>query len=153
MYRVVDAKAASFNVQDYKKFVQLQATAALKLVVQAVKYDDLRKDSTHLMNKCQLELDEHIVKAGCKVDSFVLNELNYAPEMAAAMLKRQQASALIDAREIIADGAVSIASSALQKLEVAMPGLRMSDEQKVRIVTNLLTITTGDDNAQPTLSL
>ena len=59
MYRVVDAKAASFNVQDYKKFVQLQATAALKLVVQAVKYDDLRKDSTHLMNKCQLELDDY----------------------------------------------------------------------------------------------
>lgn len=81
-----------------------------------------------------------------------LNELNYAPEIAGMMLKKQQAEALLEARQLIVDGAVSIAEDAIKKLE-ANGVVKMSSEDKVKVVTNLLTVTCSDQDTTPTLSI
>ena len=96
--------------------------------------------------------EEHLglLVAGAQVDSMTLNELNYAPEIASAMLKKQQAGALIEARELIAEGAVQISLDAVTRLEGKM---QIERDEKVKIVTNLLTICTGEENAKPVLTL
>jgi len=87
-----------------------------------------------------------------QVDSMTLNELNYAPEIASAMLKKQQAGALIEARELISEGAVQISLDAVQKLE-AGGRIQLTNEDKVKVVTNLLTICCGEENAKPVITL
>ena len=82
-----------------------------------------------------------------------LNELNYAPEIASGMLKKQQAEALIEARELLVAGAVDITLSALRRLEQEPDLVAMRDPDKVRLVTNLLTVTVGDDKAAPVVNV
>jgi len=93
-----------------------------------------------------------LITAGVEIGSMSLNDLAYAPEVAAAMLKRQQAKALVDARTLIVEGAVRIAQDAIIKLEEEGT-VQMDDDQKVKIVTNLLTVTCSDSDATPTVSL
>merc|ERR1711904_240687 len=93
-----------------------------------------------------------MVMAGIEVSSMSLNDLSYAPEVAAAMLKRQQAKALVDARTLIVEGAVKIAQDAVTRLEEEGT-VALNDDQKVKIVTNLLTVTCSDTDATPTVSL
>ena len=81
-----------------------------------------------------------------------INELNYAPEIASGMLKKQQAMALVAARHVIVDGATEIAKGAIRNLESGEQGMKLSADEKAKIVTNLLTITCGDSDAVPTLS-
>lgn len=151
VYRVVDAKKAGLDIEDYNSFVQSLATAALKQIVQLHTYDELKVEGKAIAAKIILELQERVIVAGAQVDSITLNELNYAPEIASAMLKKQQAGALIEARELIAEGAVQISLDAVSKLEKG--SLRLERDEKVKIVTNLLTICTGDDTAKPVISL
>merc|ERR1711918_41205 len=91
-------------------------------------------------------------RAGVQVTNITLSELNYAHEIAAAMLKKQQAGALIEARALVVDGAVRIAQDAVARLEKES-ALKMSDEEKTKIVTNLLTVICSDTEATPTIQL
>ena len=152
VYRVVDAKKAALDIDDYNSFVRSLGTAALKQVVQQYTYDELKVEGRAISEQIVTELQERVIVAGAQVDSMTLNELNYAPEIASAMLKKQQAGALIEARELISDGAVQISMDAVGKLEKSGK-LKLNEDAKVRIVTNLLTICCGEENAKPVLTL
>ena len=98
-------------------------------------------------------LQQRVRIGGVNVGSMEINELNYAPEIASGMLKKQQAMALVAARHVIVDGATEIAKGAIRNLESGEQGMKLSADEKAKIVTNLLTITCGDSDAVPTLSL
>lgn len=152
VYRVVDAKKAALDIDDYNSFVRSLSTAALKQVVQRYTYDELKVEARSISEQIVSELQTRVHVAGAQVDSMTLNELNYAPEIASAMLKKQQAGALIEARELISEGAVQISLDAVQRLETG-GRLQMTNNDKVKVVTNLLTICCGDDTAKPVLTL
>jgi regulator of protease activity HflC (stomatin/prohibitin superfamily) len=150
VYRIVDAKKAALDIDDYRNFVESLGTAALKQVVQLYSYEELKVEARTISDKIVRELQLRVLVAGAQIDSMTLNELNYAPEIASAMLKKQQAGALIEARELIAEGAVQISLDAVTRLEGKM---QIERDEKVKIVTNLLTICTGEENAKPVLTL
>jgi len=150
VYRIVDAKKAALDIDDYRNFVESLGTAALKQVVQQYTYEELKVEGRAIAEKIVRELQHRVVVAGAQVDSMTLNELTYAPEIASAMLKKQQAGALIEARELIAEGAVQISLDAVNRLEGK---LDLERDEKVKIVTNLLTICTGEDSAKPVITL
>jgi regulator of protease activity HflC (stomatin/prohibitin superfamily) len=150
-YRVVDAKRALFAIDNFDDYVQKNASAILKHVVATHTYDELKTDVETVNRNMLAQISPIMSKAGIQVASMVLNEMNYATEIAAAMLKKQQAGALIEARELIVEGAVKIAQDAIRKLEEGGT-VTMQPADKVRIVTNLLTVTCGDKDAQPTVS-
>jgi len=151
-YRVVDAKKALLHIENRDKFVNTNAQAVLKQTVSQYSYDNLKADHDEVNERMRCTLQPLMVQAGIDIMSMSLNDLSYAPEVAAAMLKRQQAMALVDARTLIVEGAVRIAQDAVAKLE-AEGTVQLNDEQKVKIVTNLLTVTCADTDATPTVSL
>ena len=91
------------------------------------------------------------MSTGATVVSLTLNELNYAPEIASAMLKKQQAAALVAARELVVEGACDICLEAVKKLEAS--GMKLEQQDKVRIITNLLTVVCGEENATPVINV
>ena len=119
-------------------------------MVQLYSYEELKGEARTISDKIVRELQHRVLVAGAQIDSMTLNELNYAPEIASAMLKKQQAGALIEARELIAEGAVQISLDAVTRLEGK---IQFERDEKVKIVTNLLTICTGEENAKPVLTL
>jgi len=150
-YRFTDALSALLQVDNAHRFVADQSTAALKLVVGKFTYDELKLEAEHISQEMVNVLQPRVSIAGAVISNVTLNELNYAPEIAAAMLKKQQASALVEARHLIVQGAVAICQEAVNSLEAG--GMQMTHEEKVHIVTNLLTVTTGDRDASPVISL
>jgi len=151
-YRVVNAKKAILNVENRSQYVNTNAQAVLKQIVAQYSYDQLKADHDEVNERMRLELQPLLNVAGIEVTSMKLNDLSYAPEVAAAMLKRQQARALIDARTLIVEGSVRIAQDAVTKLELEGT-VQMSDQEKTKIVTNLLTVTCSDSDATPTVQL
>lgn len=151
VYRVVDSKKAVLHIDNVHTYVQSQASAALKLIVSRYSYEALKVESAQVQEQVVQALQEKCVTAGTEVVSLTLNELNYAPEIAAAMLKKQQAAALIAARELIVDGACQICHDAVRNLESG--GLQLDKADKVKIVTNLLTVVCGEDNATPVINV
>jgi len=151
-YRVVDAKKALLNVKDYDKYVMTNAQAVLKQTVATYTYDQLKGEHDTVNQRMRAHLQPLLQIAGMEVSSMSLNDLAYAPEVAAAMLKRQQAQALIQARTLIVEGAVRIAQDAVAQLE-SDGMVQLTDDQKVHIVTNLLTVTCSESDATPTVSL
>jgi len=149
-YRVVDARKALFAVEDFQNYVQKNASATLKQCVATHTYDELKTDVDQVNRNMLDQIAPIMSKAGIQVASMVLNEMNYATEIASAMLKKQQAGALIEARELIVEGAVKIAQDAIRRLEEGGT-IRMEPADKVKIVTNLLTVTCGEKDAQPTI--
>ena len=150
-YYVEDAKQAIFNVENFNSYVLNNAEAVLKQVVGRYSYYQL-KSETEQINQAMLDTITPLVKvAGAKVTSMLLNELNYAPEVASGMLKTQQAGALLEARTIIVEGAVKIALDAVKMLEQS--GLKMTEEGKSKMVSNLLTVSVSDVDATPTISM
>ena len=146
-----DAKQAIFNVENFNSYVLNNAEAVLKQVVGRYSYYQL-KSETEQINQAMLDTITPLVKvAGAKVTSMLLNELNYAPEVASGMLKTQQAGALLEARTIIVEGAVKIALDAVKMLEQS--GLKMTEEGKSKMVSNLLTVSVSDVDATPTISM
>merc|ERR1719231_566907 len=139
-YRVVDAKKALLHIEDRAKYVNTNAQAVLKQTVAVYTYDQLKADHDEVNERMRQSLQPLMVTAGISVSSMCLNDLSYAPEVAAAMLKRQQAAALVDARTLIVDGAVKIAQDAVARLQEEGTVV-LNDGAKVRIVTNLLTVT------------
>ncbi|CAE8737303.1 unnamed protein product [Polarella glacialis] len=147
-YRVLDAKKALFAVEDYRQYIETNATSVLKQVVGTHTYDGLKSNAAEVNAGMMEEVQKQVSVAGILVLSMSLNELNYAPEIASVMLRKQQAGALVEARELIVEGAVKIAQDAIRRLEQGGT-ITMNDSEKVKIVTNLLTVTCSESQATP----
>lgn len=164
MWRVVDTAKAVFNVDNYKEYLSLQCDSALRNIVRIYPYDvapnvdttgdgiadegSLRGSSEVVANRIRDEIQQKVAEAGLEIIEARITYLAYAPEIAAVMLQRQQASAIIDARKMIVDGAVGMVEMALERLsENAV--VRLDDERKAAMVSNLLVVLCGNRDAQP----
>ena len=143
-----------------EKFVRVQSDAALRQVAGQYAYDDednknneptLRSSADEINEQLEQKLDERLALAGIEVVEARINYLAYAPEIAAVMLRRQQASAIITAREKIVEGAVSMVKMALDKLSKDNV-VELDDDKKAAMVSNLLVVLCGDDSAQPVVN-
>jgi regulator of protease activity HflC (stomatin/prohibitin superfamily) len=152
-----NSRKSALNVVLPHAFVRDQAQAVMKQVVSRYPYEthdgspSLKSESMSVGKEMVEMLQSKVNVAGAKIISFDLNELAYAPEIAAGMLRRQQAKALVDARKTIVEGAVEIASEALGSLQ--KKGISLDDKDKTKLVTNLLTVICADKDAQPTVPL
>ena len=144
----------------FERFVKIQSDAALRQVAGQYAYDDtendhdeltLRSGGEEINQELEAKLNERLDMAGIEVVEARINYLAYAPEIAAVMLRRQQAAAIITAREKIVDGAVSMVKMALDKLS-AEKIVELDDEKKAAMVSNLLVVLCGDDSAQPVVN-
>ena len=159
VWRVDDTAQAVFDVDDYKEFVNIQIEAGLRTVGARHPYDDMSdEDETTLRGSADVvngelreELNERLMVAGILVDEAGLTHLAYAPEIAGAMLRRQQADAVIAARKKVVIGAVSMVEDALEKL-AADEIVTLDDERKAAMVSNLLVVLCGDREAQPVVN-
>ncbi|MBR5656005.1 MAG: SPFH domain-containing protein [Prevotella sp.] len=143
-----------------ENFVRVQSDAALRQVAGQYAYDDedtkageptLRSSANEINEQLEQKLDERLALAGIEVVEARINYLAYAPEIAAVMLRRQQASAIITAREKIVEGAVSMVKMALDKLSTENI-VDLDDDKKAAMVSNLLVVLCGDDSAQPVVN-
>ncbi|MBR6014765.1 MAG: SPFH domain-containing protein [Firmicutes bacterium] len=163
-WRVVDTTKAVFAVDNYKEFLSLQCDAALRNIVRMYPYDfapgvdttgdgvadehSLRGSSEIVANRIKEEIQEKVDEAGLEIIEARITYLAYAPEIAAVMLQRQQASAIVDARKMIVDGAVGMVELALDKLK--NDGVvNLDEERKAQMVSNLMVVLCGNKDAQP----
>ena len=163
-WRVVDTAKAVFNVDNYKEYLSLQCDSALRNIVRLYPYDvapnvdttgdgvadegSLRGSSEVVASRIKEEIQGRVEEAGLKILEARITYLAYAPEIAAVMLQRQQASAIIDARKMIVDGAVGMVEMALERLE-ENDTIALDDERKAAMVSNLLVVLCGNHDAQP----
>ena len=154
-WQVIDTAKAVFNVENYPQFVEVQADSALRDVVRCYPYDDyadhtisLRGESQEISERIQEELQKRVELAGIKILDARITHLAYAPEIAGAMLQRQQAEAVIEARQKIVDGAVGMVEMALKKLSENNV-VELDDERRAQMVSNLLVVLCGNKDAQP----
>ena len=151
--------SAAIIMNALQNFVSIQADAALRQVAGQYAYDNeeddtaitLRDGSEEINEELETKISERLEMAGIEVVEARINYLAYAPEIAAVMLRRQQATAIIAAREKIVEGAVSMVKMALDKLS-AEQVVELDDERKAAMVSNLLVVLCGDDNAQPVVN-
>ena len=164
MWRVVDTAKAVFNVDNYKEYLSLQCDSALRDVVRIYPYDvsenvdttgdgvadegSLRGSSELVAERIRAEIQNKVADAGLEIIEARITYLAYAPEIAAVMLQRQQASAIIDARKMIVDGAVGMVEMALEKLS-ENEIVNLDEERKAAMVSNLLVVLCGNRDAQP----
>ncbi len=159
IWRVVNTVKAVFNVDNYMDFLSIQADSALRNIVRLYPYDvpddndndgemSLRGSSQEVALKLQNELQEKVSVAGLEVVEAKITHLAYAPEIAAAMLQRQQAGAIVDARKLIVEGAVSMVQMALNQLS-EQNIVQLDDERRAAMVSNLLVVLCGNKDAQP----
>ncbi len=160
VWRVVDTAEAVFEVENYENYVNIQSESALRNLATSYPYEDhteggtglsLRTNSNEIALKLQAEVHDRLQKAGVEVMEARLSHLAYAQEIAQAMLQRQQASAVLAAREIIVRGAVGMVASALEQLK-AGGVVELDDERKAAMVSNLLVVLCGDSNAKPVIN-
>ena len=158
VWRVADTAQAAFDVDDYKEFVNIQIEAGLRTVGSRYPYDDieeaevtLRSDADVVNSERQTELNERLSAAGIIVDEAGLTHLAYAPEIAGAMLRRQQADAVISARSKLVLGAVSMVEMALEKLS-ADKIVELDDERRAAMVSNLMVVLCGDREVNPVVN-
>lgn len=164
MWRVVDTAKAAFNVDNYKEYLSLQCDSALRNIVRIYPYDvapnvdttgdgvadegSLRGSSEVVAARIRDEIQSKVEEAGLEIIEARITYLAYAQEIAAVMLQRQQASAIIDARKMIVDGAVGMVEMALERLnEGGM--VQLDEERKAAMVSNLLVVLCGNHDAQP----
>lgn len=155
VWSVNDSAEALFEVDDYESFVHIQSEAALRNMATGYPYDQhkegdisLRSHATQIAEKLQEEIQSRLNKAGVVVHEARISHLAYAPEIAQAMLQRQQAGAIIAARTMIVDGAVGMVEMALDKL-TANGVVELDEERKATMVSNLLVVLCGDKSTQP----
>lgn len=159
VWRVVDTAEAVFEVDDYENYVSIQSEAALRNLATSYPYehdeDDhrltLRGHSSAIAEKLRTEVQDRLGKAGVDVLEARLSHLAYAPEIAQAMLQRQQASAVLAARRLIVQGAVGMVKDAIEQLSTEGV-VELDDERKAAMVSNLLVVLCGEHNAQPVLN-
>ena len=164
MWRVTDTAKAVFNVDNYKEYLSLQCDSALRDIVKIYPYDvapgidttgdghadegSLRGSSEVVAERIRDEIQKKVAEAGLEIIEARITYLAYAPEIAAVMLQRQQASAIIDARKMIVDGAVGMVEMALEKLS-ENDIVTLDEERKAAMVSNLLVVLCGNKDAQP----
>ena len=166
-WRVTDTAKAVFNVDNYKEFLSLQCDSALRNIVRLYPYDvapnvdttgdgvadegSLRGSSEIVAERIRDEIQNRVEEAGIEVVEARITYLAYAPEIAAAMLQRQQATALVDARKTIVDGAVGMVEMALDQLN-EHDIVTLDEERKAAMVSNLLVVLCGNHDAQPVVN-
>ena len=158
VWRVVDSAEAIFEVDDYESFVQIQSEAALRNMATSYPYEAhqgeeiaLRSHPQAVAEKLREEVQARLDKAGVEVIEARISHLAYAQEIASAMLKRQQAQAIVAARTQIVEGAVGMVKMALTELK-AQGVVDLDEERKANMVSNLLVVLCGEENAQPVLN-
>lgn len=158
VWRVVDSAEAVFEVDDYVNYVHIQSEAALRNLAVAHPYEShdddviaLRSDPQQIADKLKDEVQDRLGKAGVDVIEARISHLAYAQEIASAMLKRQQAQAVVAARRQIVDGAVGMVQMALADLE-AHKVVNLDEERKAAMVSNLLVVLCGEENARPVVN-
>jgi regulator of protease activity HflC (stomatin/prohibitin superfamily) len=158
VWRVVDTAEAVFEVDDYEHFVHVQSEAAVRNLATSYPYDahtegqlSLRMSSGEIAHKLRDEIQERLSKAGVEVIEARISHLAYAPEIASAMLRRQQASAIIAARQKIVEGAVGMVEMALELLN-SKQVVQLDEERKAAMVSNLLVVLCSDRDAQPVVN-
>ena len=167
MWRVVDTAKAVFNVDNYKEYLSLQCDSALRNIVRIYPYDmapnvdttgdgvadegSLRGSSEIVAVRIRDEIQQKVSDAGLEILEARITYLAYAPEIAAAMLQRQQASAVVDARKLIVDGAVGMVEMALERLKESGM-VELDEERKAAMVSNLLVVLCGNRDAQPVVN-
>ena len=163
-WRIVDTAKAVFTVDNYKEFLSLQCDSSLRNIVRLYPYDvapnvdttgdgladdgSLRGSSEVVASRIREEISERVAEAGIEIIDARITYLAYAPEIAAMMLQRQQASAVIDARKMIVDGAVGMVEMALDRLATSGT-VQLDEERKAAMVSNLLVVLCGNRDAQP----
>lgn len=157
-YQVVNPASAVFNVDDYEEFIHIQSEAALRSLASLYSYDahesdqfSLRGHIAEVSQKLEEEIQTRMEQAGMTILSAQISTLAYAPEIAAAMLQRQQASAVVAARQLIVDGAVGMVEHALQELSKKQI-VDLDVERKAAMVSNLLVVLCGHSVPQPVLN-
>lgn len=155
VWQVVDTAEALFQVNDYEDFVHIQSESALRQMAQSYPYDShdtgavsLRSHGTEITDHLQKEIQERLASAGVKVIEARISHLAFAPEIAQAMLQRQQASAIIAARTKIVEGAVTMVEMALDQLKTRGV-VQLDEERKAAMVSNLLVVLCGERGTQP----
>ena len=156
IWKIVNTAKAVFNVDDYFTFISTQADSSIRQVARLYPYDvseegdekSLRGSSVEIAENLKKELQERVEIAGIEIIEARIAHLAYAPEIAAAMLQRQQARAIITARQMIVEGAVGMVEMALQKLSEGNV-VELDDERKAQMVSNLLVVLCGNKDAQP----
>jgi regulator of protease activity HflC (stomatin/prohibitin superfamily) len=158
VWEVTDTAEAVFQVDDYEDFVSIQSESALRNLATSYAYDhhedddiSLRSDPAKISSALKMEVQERLEKAGVSVIESRISHLAYAPEIANAMLRRQQAMAIIAARRTIVEGAVGMVDMALTKLE-EREIVELDDERKAAMVSNLLVVLCSDEAAQPVVN-
>ena len=158
VWRVEDTAQASFDVDDFEEYVTVQSESAVRHLANCYAYDHGEENETTLRSgveevsaELQRELQERVGKAGVMVDEARLTHLAYAPEIAGAMLRRQQAEAIIDARQKIVHGAVTMVEMALREL-AEKEVVTLDEERKATMVGNLLVVLCGETEAQPIIN-
>jgi regulator of protease activity HflC (stomatin/prohibitin superfamily) len=158
VWKVVETAEAMFNVESYEDFVRVQSEAAIRNMASSYPYDShtdgefsLRGSTAEVADKLKQEIHQRLEKAGIEIVEARISHLAYAPEIAGAMLRRQQANAIIAARARIVEGAVSMVEMALDKLE-AGGKVKLDEERKATMVSNLLVVLTSDRDAQPVVN-
>ena len=166
-WRITDTAKAVFNVDNYKEFLSLQCDSALRNIVRLYPYDvapnvdttgdgvadegSLRGSSDTVAARIRDEIQARVNEAGIEIVEARITYLAYAPEIAAVMLQRQQASAIIDARKMIVDGAVGMVEMALERLNENQV-VTLDEERKAAMVSNLLVVLCGNHDAQPVVN-
>jgi hypothetical protein len=158
VWRVRDTAQAVFDVDSYENYVQIQSESAVRHVASSYTYDDgepgeltLRGGSDEVSAALTLELQERLAKSGVQVEEARLTHLAYAPEIAQAMLRRQQAEAVISARQKIVHGAVSMVEMALRELSEKKV-VNLDEERKAAMVSNLLVVLCGESEVHPVVN-
>ncbi|NLL23108.1 MAG: SPFH domain-containing protein [Tissierellia bacterium] len=166
IWRVVDTAKAVFNVDNYKEYLSLQCDSALREIVRVYPYDvaphtdteneendeeSLRGSSEVVARRIKNEIQDKVQEAGLEILEARITYLAYAQEIAAVMLQRQQASAIVDARKLIVDGAVGMVEMALEKLS-QNETVTLDEEHKAAMVSNLLVVLCGNRDAQPVVN-
>ncbi|MBR5306340.1 MAG: SPFH domain-containing protein [Oscillospiraceae bacterium] len=163
-WRITDTAKAVFNVDNYKEFLSLQCDSALRNIVRIYPYDvapnvdttgdghadegSLRGSSEIVAQRIKEEIQARVEEAGIEIVEARITHLAYAPEIAAVMLQRQQASAIIDARKMVVDGAVGMVEMALERLNENNV-VELDEERKAAMVSNLMVVLCGNHDAQP----
>jgi regulator of protease activity HflC (stomatin/prohibitin superfamily) len=156
-FRVLNSKQAALDVADYENFVRTQGTTVMKKVASMYPYEargnepSLKSEAEHLRQSLVSLLQERVNVAGMQIVNFELNDLAYAPEIAQQMLVRQQAEAVVDARKVIAHGAVEIVKETIKGL--SEQGINMSADERARMASNLVVVVCGEGSVTPVMNV
>ena len=156
VFKVVDTSMALFAVDDYEQFVEIQSESAVRHVASEYPYDTfdddkkitLRSNPTEVSDRLTEELQERLNVAGVEIVETRLTHLAYATEIASAMLQRQQSSAILSARKVIVEGAVSITEDTIARLEKDT-GMQLSDDKKLQLINNMMVTIISERGTQP----